>query len=138
MNIGERLKKLRVEMKKTLRETSEIFSVSLNSVYRWEHDLCIPRRSMLKKIATYYGVSYDWLLTGAEKKGFGKNGESSAGETNSVEQKILKMVSKLPENYKYNIIGYIERMCMEEEIKNASEETDEEYEAYETNEEESD
>ena len=114
MSIGERLKKLRVGMKKTLKEESETFGVSLNSVYRWEHDLCIPRHSVVKKIATFYGVSYEWLLTGNEKKEIAESENIVAVSEKSIEQKILKMLSKLSENSKYNIIGYIERMYMEE------------------------
>jgi transcriptional regulator with XRE-family HTH domain len=82
-------------------------------VYRWEHELCLPRNSVLKKMATFYGVSYDWLVTGDEKEN-AKIGNGSDSEKN-IEQKILKMMGKLSENGKYNVIGYIERIIMEEE-----------------------
>ncbi|MCL2814183.1 MAG: helix-turn-helix transcriptional regulator [Oscillospiraceae bacterium] len=115
MNTGERLKKLRLSLKKTLKEQSEIFNVSLNSVYRWEHDLCSPRNTVLKKIAAFYGVSYEWLITGDEKKENLKCENCLLATDKSIEQKILRMIGKLSENSKYNIIGYIERICVEEE-----------------------
>jgi len=114
VSIGERLKKLRLNMKKTLAEAGEFFNVSLNSVYRWEHDLCIPRHSALKKMATFYGVSYEWLLTGSEKEVPAASDGGAPAPQRSIEQKILKMVNKLSETSKYNVIGYIERMYMEE------------------------
>lgn len=115
MSTGERLKKLRLSLKKTLKDQSEIFNVSLNSVYRWEHDLCAPRSMVLKKIAAFYGVSYEWLLTGSEKKENLKCENCILESEKGIEQKILRMISKLSENSKYNIIGYIERICVEEE-----------------------
>jgi len=64
MNIGERINKLRIANKRTLKEESEIFNVSLNTVYRWEHNLCIPRKSALMRIAEFYNVSVEWILHG--------------------------------------------------------------------------
>ena len=115
MSIGERLKKLRVNAKKTLKEESELFNVSLNSIYRWEHNLCVPRKLILKRVADYYDVPFEWLLHGgiggdsADCDGCILNAERNA------EQKILKMLKKLSESSKYKILGYIERMCVEEE-----------------------
>jgi transcriptional regulator with XRE-family HTH domain len=116
MSTGERLKRLRLSLKKTLKEQSEIFNVSLNSVYRWEHDLCAPRSVILKKIAAFYGVSYEWLLTGNDKKETLKCDSCILGADKAIEQKIIRMLNKLSENNKYNIIGYIERICVEEEL----------------------
>ena len=120
-SIGTRLKKLRLSMKKTLAEESKNFNVCLNTVYRWEHDLCVPKKSTLIKIASYYDVPLEWLLYGNENE---TNRISMAEEDNkcdgcilnperNTEQKILKMLRKLSNNSKYKIIGYIERMCIE-------------------------
>jgi len=136
MNInspGTRLKKLRLNARKTLDDQSKLFNVSLNSVYRWEHDLCVPRKSVLRRIANFYNVPFEWILNG---EGTGvkilasdeENGENTGSENKeeenrcegcilnperNTEQKILKMIRKLPNNNKYKIIGYIERMCLE-------------------------
>ena len=121
MSIGERLRKLRSSTKKTLKEASEIFGISLNTVYRWEHDLCIPRKTVLMKMAEAYGVHFEWILSGVE------DGENAVGESRifgpatDIEQRILKMIRRLPEAKKYSIIGYIERMIVEEEEKKAKE-----------------
>ena len=118
-SVGERLKQLRLSVKKTLEETSKIFEVSLNSVYRWEHDLCIPRKPVLMKIATFYNVPYEWILNGdrneyaAETNG--KFDDYIPDAERSTEQMILNMIRKLSVSNKYKIIGYIERMCLEED-----------------------
>jgi len=76
----------------------------MNSIYRWEHDLAIPRRPMLRKMADYYGVPLDWLL--AES--------ASASLVSEIELNLLGMFRKLPDNNRYKVLGYVERMYVEE------------------------
>jgi len=104
MSLGEKLRNLRMKTKKTLTEQSRILKVSMNSIYRWEHDLSIPRKPMLRKMADYYGVPLDWLLLES----------ASASLVSDVEQNLLGMFRKLPDNNRYKILGYVERMYVEE------------------------
>jgi len=104
MSLGEKLRNLRLKTKKTLSEQSKILKVSMNSVYRWEHDLAIPRKPMLKIMADYYGVPLDWLLLEG----------ASASLISEIEQNLLGMFRKLPDNNRYKVLGYIERMYLEE------------------------
>ena len=103
MSLGGTLRALRLKSKKTLREQSQIFRVSMNTVYRWEHDLAVPRKPVLKQMAEHYSVSLDWLLSE----------ESSPSLVSDIEQQLLVMFRKLPDNDKYKVLGYIERMCTE-------------------------
>jgi len=104
MSLGEKLRNLRLKTRKTLLEQSELLGVSMNSVYRWEHDLAVPRKSMLKTMADYYSVPVDWLLS-----------ESAAASlVSDIEQNLLCMYRKLSENSRYKVLGYVERMCVEE------------------------
>ena len=104
MSLGEKLRNLRLKEKKTLQEQSAILGVSMNSVYRWEHDLAVPRKSMLKTMADHYGVPLDWLLS-----------ESAAASlVSDIELNLLCMFRKLSENSKFKVLGYVERMCVEE------------------------
>ena len=118
-SIGKRLKKLRLSIKKTLDEESRIFNVSLNTVYRWEHDLCIPRKSVLMKIADYYNVSYEWLLNGDRNEYMigkrSKYDDFISDNEKNTEHIILNMIKKLSIRKKYKLIGYIELMCIEED-----------------------
>jgi len=118
MSIGKRLKDLRWNMKKTLKEESEIFNVSLNTIYRWEHDLSTPRKNVLLKIAAFYDVPLSWLIHG---NSVGKKSSKCDGALDSgmnIEQKIVKMLENLSDNCKYKVLGYIERMCIEEVNQN--------------------
>jgi len=104
VSLGEKLRSLRLKGKKTLHEQSAILGVSMNSVYRWEHDLAVPRKSMLKTLADYYSVPLDWLLS-----------ESAAASlVSDIEQKLLCMFRKLSDNSRFKVLGYVERMCVEE------------------------
>lgn len=104
MSLGEKLRNLRLKTKKTLQEQSEIFGVSMNSVYRWEHDLAVPRKSMLREMAEHYSVPMEWLLS-----------ESAAASlVSDIEQKLLSMFRQLSDRSRYKVLGYVERMCVEE------------------------
>jgi len=104
MSLGEKLRNLRLKSRKTLHEQSRILNVSMNTVYRWEHDLAVPRKPILKVMADLYGVPLDWLLS-----------ESAAASLISeVEQNLLSMFRKLPDQSRYKVLGYVERMCIEE------------------------
>ena len=116
MSVGKKLRNLRVENKKTLKEQSEIFGVSLNSVYRWEHDLTMPKKTVLKKVAEYYNVPFEWLrresdweYNGEQISEFAKN--ESIDECS--EEQLLSKFRKLSIANRYKILGYIERLYVE-------------------------
>lgn len=114
MSVGDKLKSLRLRMRKTLKEESEILGVSLNSVYRWEHDLATPRKSMLKKIAEHYEVPLEWLL---QESSWEDNAERKSVvlpfEYNT-EQQLLRFFRRLSENDQYKVLGYVERIYVED------------------------
>jgi len=112
MNIGDKLRNLRLMSKKTLKDQSQIFGVSLNSVYRWEHGLTMPKRSILKKMAEYYEVPLLWLLQESDDEP-PLTSEPFGGHESSSEQKLLRMFRKLPESHKYKTLGYVERVYVE-------------------------
>ncbi|MCL2740845.1 MAG: helix-turn-helix domain-containing protein [Oscillospiraceae bacterium] len=64
MKPGQRLRILRKIKKNTLKEQSEFFGVSMNTIYRWENDLAMPRKSALTKMARFFGVTVDWIING--------------------------------------------------------------------------
>ena len=113
MSVGERLRSLRMRSKKTLKEQSESFGVSVNSVYRWEHDLAKPRAAVLKKMAEHYGVSYEWLAHGNTRDDGHKFSGDVHGHEDDIEMQLLRMFRKLTTNNKYKILGYVERVYVE-------------------------
>ena len=104
MSLGEKLKGLRVKSKKTLRQQGTLLGVSMNSVYRWEHNLTIPRKPVLNKIANLYSVSFEWLTSE----------ESSASLVSEMELDLLGMYRKLSDQSRYKVLGYVERMSVED------------------------
>ena len=104
MTLGEKLRNLRLKDKKTLREQSILFGVSMNSIYRWEHDQATPRKPILKSMADYYSVSMDWILSE----------NTSASLISEVEIKLLGMFRRLSSSSRYKVLGYVERICIED------------------------
>ncbi|MCL2517677.1 MAG: helix-turn-helix domain-containing protein [Oscillospiraceae bacterium] len=122
MTIGKKLQNLRLKSKKTLKEISEIFNITINTVYRWEHELTIPRKPILEKMAKYYQVPFEWLLpNGSHDESNECDGCTLNFESNT-KQQLLNMYKRLSDYNKYKVLGYIERLCVEEmdENKNKS------------------
>jgi len=113
MSIGSRLRTLRIKTKRTLKEQSELFGVSLNSVYRWEHDLASPKKSLLRKMADFYDVPYEWLLHGNVSEETLEN-VVSMSEANSAEKQLIRMFKNLSSNNRYKVLGYVERICIQD------------------------
>ena len=113
MNLGDKLKSLRLNTKKTLKEQSDILGVSLNSVYRWEHNLAVPKKSMLAKIAEHYDIPINWLLQETGSEDHIEYANNSARPETNLEAQLLKMFRSLSENNKYKVLGYIERIYIE-------------------------
>ena len=110
---GERLRGLRKTTNRTLKEESEIFEVSLNSVFRWENNMTMPRRAMVRKIAGFYNVDYDWLLHGAPADKSVVRIEPDGIES-STEKQLLRMFKNLSYDSKFKVLGYVERICVED------------------------
>jgi len=113
VTIGETLRSFRLKKKRTLKEQSEALGVSVNSVYRWEHDLALPRKSALKKMAATFGVTIERLLQGNSLDNVDRFSGSIYYDDNT-EQQLLSMFRKLSEPDKYRLLGYIERICVED------------------------
>ena len=106
------MRKLRFDSKRTLKEQSEVLNVSLNTIYRWEHDLSVPRRAVLEKIADIYNVPVQYLLLDGEKD---TNDEDRSFDDfeNNPESQLLQIYRNLSRENKYKILGYVERLSIE-------------------------
>lgn len=62
MNIGEKIKKLRIANCESQQKLAEELGVSFQSVSKWENDQSYPEITMLKRLADYYKVTTDYLL----------------------------------------------------------------------------
>ena len=111
MSLGEVLKTIRIRARKTLKEQGQFLKVSLNTVYRWENNLAIPRKSYLKAISHKYDIPLEWMLLCIAG---GEDIEPLAISLNEVEQDLLEAFRKLSDSNKYKALGYMERMAAEE------------------------
>lgn len=66
MTIGERIKKLRTDRGETQLELANALFVTDRAISKWEQGRGNPDLSILPSIASYFGVSLDYLLTGEE------------------------------------------------------------------------
>ena len=104
MTIGEKLKQLRLASKRTLKQHGDFFCVSMNTVYRWEHDLVMPRKDTLKKISAHYNVPMVWLMC---------DDNESYESHNAIDRQFLSLLNKLTVQDQYKVLGYLERTYME-------------------------
>jgi len=100
---GDKLREMRIRSRLTLDQVAKGLEVSLNTVYRWEHNLAFPRKSKREALARYYSIPMNVL-------------ESSSFEitaVNEVEPELLGWFRQLSQTNKYKVIGYIERLVLE-------------------------
>jgi transcriptional regulator with XRE-family HTH domain len=116
MTIGEKLRDLRFKEEKTMKEFSEILGVSLNTVYRWEHNLTKPRYGVLTRLSLFFNVPMEWLLskhTADDSEPFFQSTGEVTGTDDVVYQELLFYFKKLSNNDKYKVLGYVERLCID-------------------------
>ncbi|NLY76084.1 MAG: helix-turn-helix transcriptional regulator [Firmicutes bacterium] len=64
MTLGERIKYLRNKMGLTQEELAKFLSCPRGTINNWEIDRSEPDSKMLGKIANFFDVSLDYLITG--------------------------------------------------------------------------
>lgn len=60
--MGDKLKELRKNNNLTQEEFGKIFGVAKNTVSYWEANTSKPDIELIKKIATHFGITTDYLL----------------------------------------------------------------------------
>jgi len=105
MTLGEKLRNLRLKEKRTLQAQSELCGVKLNTIFRWEHDMSLPREKHLKKIAELHCIPVVWLTQDREIK--------DHKEYDNITQQLLYIFNNLAYNQKYRILGYIEHIYID-------------------------
>lgn len=60
---GENIKELRKERNLTQKELAEIIGVSQSAIYFWEKEINEPTAGALVKMAKFFGVSVDEILS---------------------------------------------------------------------------
>lgn len=98
ISIAERIQQLIIENNETAAHVLTQLGLSSNALSEWKKGKAKPSSDAIIKIAEYFNVSADYLLTG----------KISYNELNKQEQEILCLYRKLPESGKERILGYID------------------------------
>ncbi len=102
LSLGARIKKLRINKNLSQLDFSKLINVSNTTLSMYESDNRIPSDDVKKKIADFFGVSLDYLITGktntmAEffpwENEFEQIGDGSLGQQSNIPQ-------CLPSNYR--------------------------------------
>lgn len=99
-SLGERVKSLRENMKLTQQDLGDIVELHGSNIGRIEKGKVFPASDVLLKMAIYFGVSCDWLLTG-------ENAHVQNCE-NADEANLIYLYRKLSEKDKIDIQDMIE------------------------------
>ena len=69
MELGNKIKMLRLKAGLTQEKLADELNVSFQTVSKWENNVCAPDISMLPKLSVFFGVTIDELfnLTSAQK-----------------------------------------------------------------------
>ena len=62
MNIGNKIKALRLKSSTTQEALAERLGVSSQSISKWENNVCAPDISLLPAISEFFGVTIDELF----------------------------------------------------------------------------
>jgi transcriptional regulator with XRE-family HTH domain len=64
LNIGDRLKELRLSLNMKQADFAALINVSKTGMSEYEANKRIPHKNTLRRICTMFYVSYEWLMTG--------------------------------------------------------------------------
>lgn len=67
MNLGKRIKSLRLQKSVTQEKLAEYLSISAQAVSKWENDITTPDIQLLPELSAYFGVTIDELFALADK-----------------------------------------------------------------------
>lgn len=65
MNVGQRIKALRLQKKMTLQQVGDVFGITRSAVGSWERGDTRPDQDKLTKLAKLFGTTVEHLLNGA-------------------------------------------------------------------------
>lgn len=102
--IGRRIKSLREKVRISQAELGTIIGIDASNIGTIENGKVFPRSDKLFKIATYFNVSCDWLLTGKCKGGeeYADTRDMDFGETS-----VLNLYRSLPEDAQKDVNDFI-------------------------------
>lgn len=119
MTIGERIRYLRqITNNITQKKLADATGISRGNLSNYETDRFKPASDAIIAIATYFGVTTDWLLTGKEDSGLKSNQNPNHLTLTDNEEKLITLFRQLRDNDKLKIEGIIEFKISEYNTQN--------------------
>ena len=87
-NIGLRIKQIRQQEGLTQKGFADMIGYSKRQVYSVEANKAIPSNDFIRKVASCFNISYNWLMTGT--------GDIEASET-AVDEELIEWLKKNPD-----------------------------------------
>lgn len=119
MDLGTILAQLRKQKGLSQRQFANTLGVSNGAIGMWETNKRQPDIEMLKKIATFFSVSVDYLLDMPKPKGNSPMNSISNIMTNK-EQDLIKTFRQLDTDNKDIAIGEIKKLLKEQRLSELS------------------
>lgn len=98
MTIGERIYELRRQHYVSQEELADIMQVSRQSVSKWETDQSYPELDKIAKLAKYFDVSTDYLITGEDRS----NTEKDKPKDNDIRQPNEDQIDRIECKKRYS------------------------------------
>lgn len=106
----DRLEKMCQERGLRIGSLLDAIGVSRSSGTRWKKNGYVPSAGVAKKIADYFGVAVDEIMTGQIKR---PPSETESGSS-ALWSAVLKSISGLTDEQLCRLLGYVERIKEEE------------------------
>lgn len=107
-SIGERIKKIRMQLGKSQYEVADALGISRPRYAHYEQGRSEPDIEMLKKIARYFGVSVEYLIYGVESS---NKEESILGSSDVEPTRLIPVIGVIrggePIYAQEDILGYL-------------------------------
>ena len=87
MTLGQKIKKLRIDSGLTQKDLSNMVNVTFQTVSKWEKDENEPDVSTLKKLASLFGCSLDYLLSEEEEQPASEEEKEETSQTIIIHQR---------------------------------------------------
>ena len=112
LKIGEKIRTLRLQQKKTQEQLADRLGVSYQSVSRWENGITYPDIEFLPSIANYFSITLDYLMgqDDMEKRRAIKKQINKIGDTDGMNEDNLVELIRTCRREKESA-EYFENIC---------------------------
>ena len=118
MTIGERLKQLRIENRKTLRQVSDDTTISNSNLSEIENNVHGCNADTLNILANYYNVSMDYILGKTDNpKATIIQVADSDGSITSIEYEIMDKIKGFTTDDMQKVLEYVDFIKAKSEVK---------------------